>query len=87
MTRLRYLRLKYGITLSELAREAGISNQHLSRLERCVAAPSSRQEKRVALALWSLIESRQRVLLRLKQDVLISQGQLLQPVEGLEYEL
>lgn len=80
-TRLRILRLKYEIPLTVLARTAGVSSQHLSRIELATVRPTLRQEKRVAAALEELILQRRTALAELEKDFLADKGRLLEPLE------
>lgn len=80
-TNLRNLRLKYKFPLSELAGAAGISVQHLSRLELSVVSATPRQEEKLAQALHRLICARRIELLSMEQDFLMFRGHLLQLME------
>lgn len=80
-TRLRVLRLKYEIPLTVLARMAGVSHQHLSRIELAAVRPTPRQENRVEAALEGLILQRRTVLAELEKDFLADKGRLLEPLE------
>lgn len=80
-TRLRVLRLKYEIPLPVLASTAGVSSQHLSRIELAAVRPTPRQEKRVAAALEGLILQRRAALADLEKDFLAGKGRLLEPLE------
>lgn len=80
-TRLRILRLKYEIPLTVLAKTAGVSSQHLSRIEFATVRPTLRQEKRVAAALEGLILQRRTALAELEKDFLADKGRLLEPLE------
>lgn len=85
-TKLRILRLRHNIPLSELASAAGISVQHLSRLELGVVNPTVRQEQKVNDAMSRLICNRQTKILELERDYLSHQGNLLQVTEESEYD-
>lgn len=50
-TNLRYLRLKHGISLRELADAAGVSGQYMSRVELGQVIPSWTLEKKCEAAL------------------------------------
>lgn len=80
-TRLRVLRLRHGISLTELASRAGISNQHLSRLELGGVKATPAQEKKIADAVGTLISDRRTALLTLEGDFLLHSGRLLEPME------
>lgn len=86
VTRLRILRLKHGISITELAKLAGVSDQHISRLELAQVHGTSRQEERVSTALSELIAQRHSDLLALEKDFLLNKGRLLEPLE-VEHEL
>lgn len=55
----RILRRKYGISLQELARHAGISFQHISSIELCQTTGSAASHKRIEKAMQDILESRQ----------------------------
>lgn len=85
-TRLRILRLKHGISIAELAKLAGISEQYINRLELAQAHGTATQEQRVSTALDDLIAQRHSDLLALEKDYLLNKGRLLEPLE-VEHEL
>lgn len=85
-TILRDLRMKYKIPLSALAGAAGISVQHLSRLELGAVNKTPYAEEKIADALRSLICTRRKALLSLEQDFLLYRGRLLEPMEEHEHE-
>lgn len=80
-TCLRVLRLRHGISLAELARNAGVSNQLISRLELAGVHSTPHQEQRVAEALKELILQRRAALAELEKDFLADKGRLLEPLE------
>ncbi len=86
VTRLRILRLKHGISIAELAKLVGISEQYISRLELAQAYGTVKQEERVSTALSELIAQRHSDLLALEKDYLLNKGRLLEPLE-VEHEL
>lgn len=86
-TMLRNLRTKYKIPLSSLAGAAGISVQHLSRLELGSVNKTPYAEDKITSALRSLICTRRKELLSLEQDYLLYRGHLLEPMEEHKYEL
>lgn len=57
-TRLRILRLKYHITLDELASASGIQNQRLSEYERCERSALPMTRNRIGAAFLRLAEER-----------------------------
>ncbi len=85
-TYLRHLRLKYGITLDELARAAGISDQHISRAELRQTPPTWTLEKKCEGALETLIAQRRAAMLALECDYEAVKGRLLDMMEACEYE-
>lgn len=80
-TKLRLLRLKYRISLDELAKSGGVSNQQLSRLELGQAQDTVRKEQMVWVALRTVIARRRAALDELEQECAAYQGRLLQQVE------
>ena len=80
-TNLRILRLKYRITLNELAEAAGVSNQHLSYLERGETRASPEQQEKMAKAFAKLIEERDSSLYALSDDFIAYRDCLLTPME------
>ena len=81
MTRLRAMRLKYGVTLVEIEKAAGVCNQQLSRLELGNLPRTVRREERVSDAVASLIAVRKSSIAALEQDYLAAKEQVLGPVE------
>lgn len=86
-TRLRALRLKYGISLTELAKQVGVSNQHISRMELGDVPRSEHKEQLAAAALNGVIAARRASLVGLEQEYQSSKGRLLMPMEGNDHEL
>lgn len=82
VTNLRVLRLRYQISLAELANMAGISNQHLSRIELGKVPMTAHHEEIVTRALRNLIAARKTALDGLEKEVNANQGQLLRGVGG-----
>lgn len=80
-THLRILRLRHKIPLNILAKGAGISAQHLSRLERGELPASSSVEKKVAFAVGELIADRKSSLQELEKEYLLHKERLLKPME------
>ena len=85
-TILRNLRMKYKIPLSALAGAAGISIQHLSRLELGIVTRTPYTEDKITNALRSLICTRRKELLSLEQDYLLCRGRLLESMEEYAHE-
>ncbi len=86
MTNLRWLRLRYGIYLTELARITGVCNQHLSRAELKQSRATARLEDQLADAIEAVIANRKQELLLLEADFLKYRGRLLEPVEDESHE-
>ncbi|MEG2678493.1 MAG: helix-turn-helix domain-containing protein [Oscillospiraceae bacterium] len=80
-THLRYLRLKYGITLDELADAAGPSRQHISRAELRQIPPTWSLEKKCEVALERIIDQRYAAARALEQDYRAHKGALLDYLE------
>ncbi len=78
---MRVLRLKHGISLAELARYAGVSNQLISRLELAYVCGTPRQEQRLEETLETVICQRRIALAELEKDYLAGKGRLLEPLE------
>lgn len=76
-TKLRILRLKYGISLNELAMHSGLSNQQLSRLELGLVKNTPHNEHSVNTALLGVIAARRIALEELEQAYAAFSGQLL----------
>lgn len=86
-THLRLLRLHHGIPLRKLSRRAGISNQHLSRLELQEVSATPYQEQKLAMAFETLISDSAKELEALTSDYTKWKGRLLESAEGDSYEL
>lgn len=86
-TYLRYLRLKYGFTLDELARAAGISDQHISRAELQQTPPIPTLERKCEAAMECLIAQRRTEMLTLELDYKVAKGRLLKQMEEDGHEL
>lgn len=80
-TQFRMLRLKYNIPLSAISDKAGISNQHLSRMELGTIRRTNANERRLSQAVEALIEESRTVLDQMEQDFLGCREQLLEPVK------
>ena len=87
VTYLRYLRLRYGISLQELAKQANISAQQLSRLELRLVPCTPRQEEKLCHAVegW-IVCSRERTD-AVEQEYFRYKGNLLRYMEECEHEL
>lgn len=81
MTRLRAIRLKYGVTLVEIEKAAGICNQQLSRLDLNLLPRTAQREQRVSDAVASMIAARKASIVDLEQEYLAAKGRLLETVE------
>lgn len=81
ITRLRLLRFKHQISLSELHRHSGLSHQHISRLELCRRSRTPKGERVLADAIRSIIISRREALENLEREYEVYRGNLLQPLE------
>ena len=81
MTRLRAIRLKYGITLLDLEQYSSFSNQYLSALELGNAKRTEKSEQALDRALSDIISSRERTLDGLEQTLRQYRGRLLETME------
>lgn len=68
MTRLRAIRLKYGISLVELERHSRVSNQYLSALELGNVSRTANNEEVLGCAIDEIIRSRKSSLLGLGES-------------------
>lgn len=80
-TPLRILRMRHRVTLSELAQEAGVSIQQVSRLELGEVTGTKYQEEKIASAWASLIRRRRTALVQMEKDGLSYSGGFLKRVE------
>lgn len=80
-TQLRLFRLRHKIALPELAGNANISRQQLSRLELSVVTSTVYQEEKITEAVCSLIAERRSALRMLEQDYLTYRGRFLETLE------
>lgn len=87
MTRLRAIRLKYGISLVELERHSRVSNQYLSALELGNVSCTANNEEILGCAIDEIIRSRKSSLLGLEQMIRQYRGHLLETVEVEKGEL
>ena len=86
-TKLRTLRLEYGVSLTELAERGGVSNQLISRMELGDVPRTEHKEVLVAAALSGVIAARRASLDGLERNYQASKGQLLIPMEDNDHEL
>ena len=82
--RARALRLRYGISLAELADAAGLSPQLISKIELEPLRQTPGHEKRLKRAFAAIID-RRRARLDALETELAGCGSLFQPTEGDEY--
>ena len=87
MTRLRAIRLKYGISLVELERHSHVSNQYLSALELGNVSRTANNEVVLGCAIDEIIRSRKSSLFGLEQMIRQYRGHLLETVEVEKGEL
>ena len=87
ITYLRYLRLRYGIGLPELARQAGVSPQQLSRLELRQVPCTKQQEIKVCNAVEGWIKYNREQIMAVEEELRRCQGHLLSYMEEDEHEL
>lgn len=80
-TRLRMFRRAHGITLDELAKRAGFSNQWLSFLELGKRERTAPQEEKLSQAIEALLAERHSALSAMERNFLEYRGRLLEPVE------
>lgn len=85
-TKLRTLRLEYGVSLTELAERGGVSNQLISRME-LGDVPRTEHKEVLAAALSGVIAARRASLDGLERNYQASKGQLLIPMEDNDHEL
>lgn len=85
-TKLRVLRLKYGISLDELAQKGGVSNQQISRLELGEVHGTGHREQLVGTAFAHVIAARKIALTELEREFTACRGCLLVPAEGSAHE-
>lgn len=81
VTRLRIVRQRHRISLSELAKAAEVSTQQMSRLELGDVRGTAFQERKVTEAMRTVIASRKVALRRLEQDCDTHGGKLLEQLE------
>lgn len=81
ITRLRAIRLKYNISLLELERHSGVSNQYLSALELGNIRRTENNEAVLSCAMSEVLRTRKSSLAGAEQVLRRYQGHLLEPVE------
>lgn len=81
-TPLRRFRLKYHITLDEIADAVGFSNQYLSALERGKASASHEQQMKITNVFIRLAEERSNSLHALDEELLAMKDRLFTPMEA-----
>ena len=81
-TPLRRFRLKYRITLDEIAAVVGVSNQYLSALERGKISASYEQQAKIANVFIRLAEERSNSLYALDKELLAMKDRLFTPMEA-----
>ena len=86
-TQLRKLRLKYHITLTELADAVGFSNQYLSALEQGKAAASREQKDRISRVFIQLANERSGDIRALDKELVATKDRLFMPMEVEQGEL
>ena len=85
--KIRLLRRKYRISLSELAAACGLSGQRVSEIELGITPLSTATAAKIRSGFEKLMEQQQVMLLRLNQDYAKHRETLLEPVEEIDYEL
>lgn len=83
-TAFRYLRMKYGISLGELAREIPLSTQNLNHIELLDVAPTAHHEAMLSEALSGYLLHHHELLDALEEDLQKYQGRLLEPAEEVD---
>lgn len=86
MTRLQYIRMQCGISALDLGRFAGLSQQHISRMELLDIPATPRHEEALRTALLRLIDRRIREMFRIRYYCKTHNGCLLQHMEDNEHE-
>lgn len=81
-TRFRLLRLKYHVTLTDVAEQAGVKNQNLSDWERGQVCASLERQTRIFKAFLRLAEARIRMYQELIEELKQCSGELLTPMEA-----
>ena len=85
--KIRLLRNKHHISLGELGKACGISNQRISKIELGDSYLTEKTGEKIQEGFRQIIECRRRMLLRLCEDYENHKDTLLEQVEEDEYEL
>ena len=85
--KIRLLRKKYRISLTELADACGLSEQRLSEIELGVTPLSPATTIKIQSGFEKLMEQHREMLLHLNQDYAKHRETLSEPVEEIGYEL
>lgn len=83
-TAFRYLRMKYGISLDELAKGISLSPQNLNHIELLDVAPTAHHEAMLSRALSGYLLHHHELLDALEEDLQKYQGRLLEPAEEVD---
>lgn len=81
ITPMRDIRLRHGITLEELAKTIGVTNQYMSRAELSQVAPTWTLEKQCEAAFERIIAQRYAAARALEEDYRTYKGVLLSHLE------
>ena len=85
--KIRLLRKKYRISLTELADACGLSEQRVSEIELGVTPLSTATAEKIRSGFEKLMEQHREMLLHLNQDYTKHRETLFEPVEEIDYEL
>ena len=85
--KIRLLRKKYRISLTELADACGLSEQRVSEIELGVTPLSPATTIKIQSGFEKLMEQHREMLLHLNQDYAKHRETLSEPVEEIGYEL
>ena len=83
-TAFRYLRMKFGISLDELAKGISLSPQNLNHIELLDVAPTAHHEAMLSEALSGYLLHHHELLDALEEDLQKYQGRLLEPAEEVD---
>lgn len=83
-TTFRFLRMKYGISLGELAKGIPLSPQNLNHIELLDVTPTMYHEAMLAQAMASYLLRQREMLHELEDNLQKYQGRLLEPVEEVD---
>ena len=84
ITAFRYLRMKYGISLDELAKGISLSPQNLNHIELLDVAPTAHHEAMLSRALSGYLLHHRKMLDALEKDLQKYEGRLLEPAEEVD---